>query len=364
MAAITLSKLNKHYGSLFHAVKDVDLEIADKEFVALVGPSGCGKSTTLRMIAGLEDVTSGDIRIGGRLVNHLPPRDRDVAMVFQNYALYQHMSVYDNLAFGLRNKKTPAPEIKAAINHAATMLGLHDLLQRKPKQLSGGQQQRVALGRCIVRNPQVFLFDEPLSNLDAKLRSQMRIEIKRLHAQIPTTSVFVTHDQVEAMTLGDRVVIMRDGRIQQIGTPLQVYGKPANKFVAGFIGAPAMNFIDVTVDSGVGVTTVNAEGLRLKLNAAHARALSSRNAGRVIMGVRPEDLALGESASDNGFDALVEVVEQLGSEILLETRVGGHAITVARVPAESPVRRGDRIRLSAQLARLHFFDPATELPIS
>ncbi|HMH73036.1 MAG TPA: sn-glycerol-3-phosphate ABC transporter ATP-binding protein UgpC, partial [Bradyrhizobium sp.] len=258
MAAITLSKLNKHYGSLFHAVKDVDLEIADKEFVALVGPSGCGKSTTLRMIAGLEDITSGDIRIGERVVNHLPPRDRDIAMVFQNYALYQHMSVYDNLAFGLRNKKTSEAEIKAAIDRAAGMLGLHDLLQRKPKQLSGGQQQRVALGRCIVRNPQVFLFDEPLSNLDAKLRAQMRIEIKRLHAQIPTTSVFVTHDQVEAMTLGARVVIIRDGRIQQIGTPLQVYGKPANKFVAGFIGAPAMNFIDVTVHSESGATAVEA----------------------------------------------------------------------------------------------------------
>ena len=267
MAAITLQKLNKHYGSVFHAVKDVDLEIADKEFVALVGPSGCGKSTTLRMIAGLEDITSGDIRIGDRVVNHLPPRDRDVAMVFQNYALYQHMSVYDNLAFGLRNKKTAEAEIKAAIDRAAGMLGLHELLQRKPRQLSGGQQQRVALGRCIVRNPQVFLFDEPLSNLDAKLRAQMRIEIKRLHAEIPTTSVFVTHDQVEAMTLGDRVVIMRDGRVQQIGTPLQVYGKPANRFVAGFIGAPAMNFIDVAVRSEAGAVSVEAEGLRLTVGA-------------------------------------------------------------------------------------------------
>ena len=200
--SIVLSKLNKHYGSLHHAVKDVDLAIADKEFVALVGPSGCGKSTTLRMIAGLEDISSGEIRIGERVVNHLPPRDRDVAMVFQNYALYQHMSVYDNLAFGLRNKKVPESEIKAAIDRAAEMLGLHELLKRKPRQLSGGQQQRVALGRCIVRNPLVFLFDEPLSNLDAKLRAQMRIEIKRLHAQMPTTSVFVTHDQVEAMTLG------------------------------------------------------------------------------------------------------------------------------------------------------------------
>jgi multiple sugar transport system ATP-binding protein len=363
MAAITLSKLNKHYGSLFHAVKDVDLEIADKEFVALVGPSGCGKSTTLRMIAGLEDISSGDIRIGERVVNHLPPRDRDIAMVFQNYALYQHMSVYDNLAFGLRNKQTPEAEIKAAIDRAAGMLGLHELLQRKPKQLSGGQQQRVALGRCIVRNPQVFLFDEPLSNLDAKLRAQMRIEIKRLHAAIPTTSVFVTHDQVEAMTLGDRVVIMRDGRIQQIGTPLQVYGRPANKFVAGFIGAPAMNFIDVAVCDEAGATVVETAGLRLTVSAADARALAAHSGRRVILGVRPEHLALGDGAPGTGFDARVEVVEQLGSEILLETKVGSHSVTVARVAAETPIARGDQVRLSAQLGRLHFFDPETELPV-
>jgi multiple sugar transport system ATP-binding protein len=363
MAAITLEKLNKHYGSLFHAVKDVDLEIADKEFVALVGPSGCGKSTTLRMIAGLEDISSGDIRIGGKVVNHLPPRDRDVAMVFQNYALYQHMSVYDNLAFGLRNKKTAEAEIKTAIDRAAGMLGLHDLLQRKPKQLSGGQQQRVALGRCIVRNPQVFLFDEPLSNLDAKLRAQMRIEIKRLHAEIPTTSVFVTHDQVEAMTLGDRVVIMRDGRVQQIGTPLQVYGKPANKFVAGFIGAPAMNFVDATVRTDAGSTVVESTGLNLTVSDANARALASYNGRRVIMGIRPEHLLLGEGAPGLGFDARVEVVEQLGSEILLETAVGSTTITVARVPAETKIARGDQVRISAQPGRLHFFDPETELPI-
>ena len=365
MAAISISKLNKHYGSLFHAVKDVDLEIADREFVALVGPSGCGKSTTLRMIAGLEDISSGDIRIGGQVVNHLPPRDRDVAMVFQNYALYQHMSVYDNLAFGLRNKKTPEADIKAAIDRAAAMLGLHELLARKPKQLSGGQQQRVALGRCIVRNPQVFLFDEPLSNLDAKLRAQMRIEIKRLHAEIPTTSVFVTHDQVEAMTLGDRVVIMRDGRVQQIGTPLQVYGKPANKFVAGFIGAPAMNFIDVTVRSNTAATAVEGEGgLSLTVGAPEARALTAWHGRRVIMGVRPEHLMLGEGAPGLSFDAGVEVVEQLGSEILLETRVGATSVTAARVDAEARIARGDRVRLTAQPGRLHFFDPETELPIS
>ena len=363
MAAITLSKLNKHYGSLFHAVKDVDLEIADKEFVALVGPSGCGKSTTLRMIAGLEDITSGEIRIGNRIVNHLPPRDRDIAMVFQNYALYQHMSVYDNLAFGLRNKKTSEAEIKAAIDRAAGMLGLHGMLARKPKQLSGGQQQRVALGRCIVRNPQVFLFDEPLSNLDAKLRAQMRIEIKRLHAAMPTTSVFVTHDQVEAMTLGDRVVIMREGSIQQIGTPLQVYGRPANKFVAGFIGAPAMNFIDVTVRSDAGATAVEAAGLRLTVSAADAPALAAHTGRRVILGMRPEHLVLGDGAPGSSFDARVEVVEQLGSEILLETRVGSQGVTVARVDAETAIASGDQVRLSAQSGRLHFFDPDTELPL-
>jgi multiple sugar transport system ATP-binding protein len=363
MAAITLSKLNKHYGSLFHAVKDVDLQIADKEFVALVGPSGCGKSTTLRMIAGLEDISSGEIRIGERIVNHLPPRDRDIAMVFQNYALYQHMSVYDNLAFGLRNKKTPEAEIKAAIDRAAGMLDLGSLLARKPRQLSGGQQQRVALGRCIVRNPQVFLFDEPLSNLDAKLRAQMRIEIKRLHAAIPTTSVFVTHDQVEAMTLGDRVVIMREGSIQQIGTPLQVYGRPANKFVAGFIGAPAMNFVDVTVHGEAGGTTVEAEGLRLTVSAADARGLAAFSGRRVILGVRPEHLVLGDGVPGQNFDARVEVVEQLGSEILLETRVGSQSVTVARVAAETAIAGGDRVRLSAEPGRLHFFDPETELPV-
>src|SRR6266513_474284 len=293
MAAISLSKLNKHYGSLFHAVKDVDLEIADKEFVALVGPSGCGKSTTLRMIAGLEDISSGDIRIGNKVVNHLPPRDRDVAMVFQNYALYQHMSVYDNLAFGLRNKKTAEAEIRAAIDRAAGMLGLHDLLQRKPRQLSGGQQQRVALGRCIVRNPKVFLFDEPLSNLDAKLRTQMRVEIKRLRSRVPTTSVFVTHDQVEAMTLGDRVVVMMDGRIQQVGTLLEVYGHPANRFVAGFIGAPSMNFLSVNISEEESGLVAAAPSLHFALPPANNRALAGWRNKSVIMGIRPEHLSLG-----------------------------------------------------------------------
>src|SRR5437667_1267453 len=280
MSEVVLSKVNKYYGETHHAVKDLDLAIADEEFVALVGPSGCGKSTTLRMIAGLEDISTGEIRIGDRVVNALPPKDRDVAMVFQNYGRYQHMSVYDNLAFGLRNKKVAEDKIKKEIDRAVGILGLNELLQRKPRQLSGGQQQRVALGRCIVRNPKVFLFDEPLSNLDAKLRAQMRVEIKRLRSQVPTTSVFVTHDQVEAMTLGDRVVVMRDGRIQQIGTPLEVYGRPTNRFVAGFIGAPAMNFIDVTVHSEAGATAVEGAGLRLTVSTADARALAAHHGRR------------------------------------------------------------------------------------
>ena len=364
MASISLSKLNKHYGSLHHAVKDVDLEIADKEFVALVGPSGCGKSTTLRMIAGLEDISGGEIRIGGKVVNHLPPRDRDVAMVFQNYALYQHMNVYDNLAFGLRNKKVPESEIKAAIDRAAEMLGLHELLKRRPRQLSGGQQQRVALGRCIVRNPLVFLFDEPLSNLDAKLRAQMRIEIKRLHSQMPTTSVFVTHDQVEAMTLGDRVVIMLDGQVQQAGTPLSVYGHPVNRFVAGFIGAPAMNFLDVTIRKEGETLVAQSPAVKLAINEASARALEAWQGRQVIMGLRPEHLGLGDGLVSRSFPAKVEVVEQLGSEILLETRVGEARVTVARVAPETVIAAGDQVRLSVQPGRLHFFDPDSEAAIT
>ncbi|MBV8394563.1 MAG: sn-glycerol-3-phosphate ABC transporter ATP-binding protein UgpC [Alphaproteobacteria bacterium] len=362
MAAVVLSKVNKHYGELYHAVKDVDLAIADREFVALVGPSGCGKSTTLRMIAGLEDISSGEIRIGERVVNHLPPRERDVAMVFQNYALYQHMSVYDNLAFGLRNKRVPESEIKRAVDTAAEILGLHELMRRKPRQLSGGQQQRVALGRCIVRNPLVFLFDEPLSNLDAKLRAQMRLEIKRLHATVPTTSVFVTHDQVEAMTLGDRVVVMRDGRVQQIGTPLEVYGHPANRFVAGFIGAPAMNFVEVTIGAENGVLLAETPSWRLAVTEANG-ALAAWRGRQVVMGVRPEHIALGDGAAGRAFEARVEVLEQLGSEIQLEVGVDGARMTVARVDAEAAVATGDRVRLSAQPGRLHFFDPDSELAI-
>jgi multiple sugar transport system ATP-binding protein len=360
MAEVVLRQVNKSYGQIYHAVKDVDLTVADQEFVALVGPSGCGKSTTLRMIAGLEDISSGEISIGGRVVNDLPPRDRDVAMVFQNYALYQHMNVYDNLAFGLRNKKLAEDKIKAAIGFAAGILGLDELLQRKPRELSGGQQQRVALGRCIVRNPKVFLFDEPLSNLDAKLRSQMRLEIKRLRSRVPTTSIFVTHDQVEAMTLGDRVVVMKDGRIQQTGTPLEVYGNPTNKFVAGFIGAPSMNFLDVTIRGDGATLFAEAPGVRLGVPPATGRALAPWRDKTVTLGVRPEHLSLGNEAPQCSFGASVEVLEQLGSEIVLEARAGNASLTIARIDPQTRLLAGDRLQVCVQPERLHFFDPVSE----
>src|SRR5882757_8846226 len=272
MADIVLSNVHKMYGHVV-AVKDFSLHIADHEFVVLVGPSGCGKSTTLRMIAGLEDITGGTIAIGDKIVNRLQPKDRDIAMVFQNYALYQHMSVYDNLAFGLRNRKVAETQIDAAVRSAAKVLSIEPLLERRPRQLSGGQQQRVALGRCIVRNPKVFLFDEPLSNLDAQLRAQMRLEIKRLRSRVPTTSVFVTHDQVEAMTLGDRIVVMKDGLVHQVGSPLELYRRPLNRFVASFIGSPAMNFLAVTIRAEGATLLAEAPGLRLRLPPAIDRAL-------------------------------------------------------------------------------------------
>ena len=360
MSQITLTRLNKHYGQAHHAVRDLDLFVAEKEFVALVGPSGCGKSTTLRMIAGLEEVSNGEIRIGDRIVNHLPPRERDIAMVFQSYALYQHMTVYDNLAFGLRNRKLPEPQIKVEIDRAAAILGLGELMQRRPRQLSGGQQQRVALGRCIVRNPKVFLFDEPLSNLDAKLRTQMRMEIKRLRHRVPTTSVFVTHDQVEAMTLGDRVVIMKDGRILQAGTPLEVYGRPANKFVAGFIGAPSMNFIPVLLREEAGAMLAVAPSVRLRIAPAHQQALQAWRDKPVILGVRPEHLALGQASPECSVTVRVDVTEQLGSEIVLEATLAELTLTVSRINPAATLQRDDVVHLSVDAAHLHFFDPSSE----
>src|SRR3954471_18867477 len=275
MARVSMRGLNKMYDEV-HAVIDVNLDITDQEFVVLVGPSGCGKTTTLRMVAGLESITGGQITIDEKVVNELPPMDRDIVMVFQNYALYPHMTVYDNMAFGLKMRKFPKAEIQRRVQDAAEILGIQELLKRKPRQLSGGQRQRVAVGRAIVRHPQVFLFDEPLSNLDAKLRMQMRVELKKLHNRLETTAVYVTHDQVEAMTLGDRVVVMKDGWIQQVGEPLELYDRPANRFVAGFIGSPAMNFADVTLADGNGRVTAEAQGLKISLPDALASRARSK----------------------------------------------------------------------------------------
>ncbi|MFG1349375.1 ABC transporter ATP-binding protein [Xanthobacter autotrophicus] len=358
MAEVVLNKLVKSYGGVT-AVRSIDLKIPDGAFAVLVGPSGCGKSTTLRMIAGLEDISGGTISIGGRVVNDLPPKDRDIAMVFQNYALYQHMTVYDNLAFGLRNRKESEAKIAEKIAHAASILSIEPLLQRRPRQLSGGQQQRVALGRCIVRHPQVFLFDEPLSNLDAKLRAQMRIELKRLRERVPATSVYVTHDQVEAMTLGDLVVIMKDGIVQQVGTPLEVYNRPENLFVAGFIGAPAMNVLRGRLDAAG--ERVNIEGGSLQVGERNKAALRGYAGREVMVGIRPEHMALG--ASNNQVDGVVDVIEQLGSEMHLDLRLGGAPLTVARVAPDAPIRLHDRVTVSIAPEQMHFFDVDTQLAI-
>jgi multiple sugar transport system ATP-binding protein len=363
MAEVIVHKLNKKF-DLTHVVKDVDLQIHDKEFVVFVGPSGCGKTTTLRMIAGLEAITSGDILIDNTVVNDVPPMDRDIAMVFQNYALYPHMSVAGNMAFGLKMRKFEKSEIESRIKRAADILGIGDLLHRKPRQLSGGQRQRVALGRAIVRDPKVFLFDEPLSNLDAKLRVQMRVELKKLHERLGTTAIYVTHDQVEAMTLGDRVVVMKDGVVQQVGEPLELYNTPANRFVAGFIGSPAMNFADVTLSANSGKVWAEAPGLRIGLPEPVAHRVNGRNGGKATVGIRPEDIHIAGPAdpAELCFDVEVEVVEQLGSEILLDTRVGNSTF-VASVDPTLRTRVHDRLKLAMNPARLHLFDAQTEAAI-
>jgi multiple sugar transport system ATP-binding protein len=357
MARVVLERIEKSYGPV-PAVTDLDLAIEDKEFVVLVGPSGCGKSTTLRLVAGLEEVTSGTIRIGERVVNRLPPKDRDIAMVFQNYALYQHMTVYDNLAFGLRNRRTDEAVIRQEIARAAEILGIGNLLKRKPRELSGGQQQRVALGRCIVRHPQVFLFDEPLSNLDAELRAHMRIELKRLRERIAVTSIYVTHDQVEAMTLGDRVAVMRDGRIQQVGTPLEIYNRPKNRFVAGFIGAPAMNFLEVKLEAIGGELYAVAPGFRIRVPADRTALRNRSGDGAMLLGVRPEHTRLGEPKPEHGtaFDAVVEVTEQLGAELLLGVRAAGRILIASRIDPEIKLTPHAPVRMSLDPRGLHFFD--------
>ena len=360
MATVTIRDLNKKYDGGFHAVKDFNLEIRDKEFVVLVGPSGCGKTTTLRMVAGLEEITSGEIMIGERVINDLPPMDRDIAMVFQNYALYPHKSVYQNMAFGLQMRKYPKDEIRKRVQDTAGILGIEALLERKPRQLSGGQRQRVAVGRAIVRHPQVFLFDEPLSNLDAMLRVQMRLELKRLHERLETTAIYVTHDQVEAMTLGDRVVVMKDGVVQQVDEPLELYGKPANKFVAGFIGSPAMNFLEVSIADAAGALWVEAPGFRVKVPLELGERLRAYSGRRATLGVRPEALRLanGSDPVEYGFGATVDVVEPLGSEILLDVRVGDATMAV-RVDPSVRVKRHEGVRLALDPARVHFFDERT-----
>jgi len=363
MARVAMRSLNKMYDEV-HAVIDVNLDIRDQEFVVLVGPSGCGKTTTLRMVAGLESITSGHISIDEKVVNDLPPMDRDIAMVFQNYALYPHMSVYDNMAFGLKMRKFDKAEIAKRVREAAEILGIQQLLQRKPRQLSGGQRQRVALGRAIVRHPQVFLFDEPLSNLDAKLRVQMRVELKKLHERLGTTAIYVTHDQVEAMTLGDRVVVMKDGLVQQVGDPMELYNEPANRFVAGFIGSPAMNFIGVRLAGENGGLWAETQGMKIKVPGQLAPRLGSYAGKDVTLGVRPEDLRIAGDIDDKDltFSANVEVVERLGSEILLDVAIG-QATMVASVEPTVTAKVHETLRLALNPGRVHFFDNETEAAI-
>jgi len=362
MADVTLRKVVKRYDEV-EAVRGIDLDIADHEFVVLVGPSGCGKSTTLRMIAGLEDISDGDIMIGGDVVNDVPPKDRDIAMVFQNYALYPHMTVAENMSFGLRLKRYPKAEIKSRVDEAARMLDIVELVDRKPKQLSGGQRQRVAMGRAIVRNPKVFLFDEPLSNLDAKLRVQMRIEIKKVHQKVRTTTVYVTHDQVEAMTLADRVVVMNHGRIEQIGTPNELYHKPATKFVASFIGSPAMNFIPCRLEDIAGKLHVRLTD-RIVFPLPPARAARYQGVPRtdkLLLGLRPEHITefrAQTSPNQCPFEYLVDVTEPMGMETLVFLRVNGSDVC-ARTNPSAGAQPGAKLRMLADLDHMHLIDDAS-----
>jgi len=359
MASLSLIDVTKSFGPL-EVLHPLSLEILHNEFLVLVGPSGCGKTTLLRMIAGLEDVTSGTIAIDGRIVNDLPPKDRDIAMVFQDYALYPHMTVYENMAFGLIYRDHAKDEIHRRVEHAAGILNIGEHLSRRPRQLSGGQRQRVAMGRAIVRDPKVFLFDEPLSNLDAKLRVQMRTEIKKLHKRVATTMIYVTHDQVEAMTLADRVVVMRDGSVEQIGTPDAIYNQPASLFVAGFIGAPTMNLVAGRLEHRNGaLTVVMGSEASLVVPQEHASAYRDWVGREVTFGLRPEHLAWAKADLDAAtIEATATVVEPLGADTLLFFEISGFEM-VARVPPEAARRTGDRVRLRPDLRHLHLFDPVT-----
>ena len=365
MASLSLKDVCKVYPNGFVAVKNFNLEIEDKEFIIFVGPSGCGKTTTLRMIAGLEDISSGELKIGDRVVNDVEPKDRDIAMVFQNYALYPHMTVYDNMAFGLKLRKVPKDEIDKMVKEAAKILDLEKLLDRKPKALSGGQRQRVAMGRAIVRSPKVFLMDEPLSNLDAKLRVQMRIEIAKLHQRLGSTIIYVTHDQTEAMTLGTRIVVMKDGVVQQVDTPQNLYDKPQNKFVAGFIGSPQMNFMDATVTAKGDVAYIEAAGKSIALPAEKSKKLIAGGyAGKTVtIGIRPENVTVEMGAVEGAFDAEVNVYELLGAEVYLYLNINGEAVT-ARVPSTTAARVGDKISAVFDVNKIHVFDKETEQVIT
>ncbi len=366
MANVVLDKVTKTFDKNVVAVDAVSIDIKDKEFVVLVGPSGCGKTTTLRMIAGLEEVSSGEIRIDGRVVNNVPPKDRDIAMVFQNYALYPHMTVYENMAFGLKLRHYPKEEINRRVHEAAQILGIESLLDRKPKALSGGQRQRVAVGRAIVRKPKVFLFDEPLSNLDAKFRVQMRTEISKLHSRLQTTMIYVTHDQVEAMTMGDRIVVMKDGKVQQIDTPLNLYNHPANKFVAGFIGTPAMNFIEGTIIRNSGLL-FHSPHMQLPIPNTVTDKLASYIDRPIILGIRPEDISepradLAEPSKPI-LKCQVEVVEPMGNEQFVYLQLGGNAL-VARMDTKASPHVNEEYAVCFDMNKAHFFDAKTELVIA
>ena len=367
MSSLSLQNICKVYPNGFEAVKDFNLEIADKEFIIFVGPSGCGKSTTLRMIAGLEDISSGTLKIDDKVMNDIEPKDRDIAMVFQNYALYPHMTVFENMAFGLKLRKVPKAEIEQRVKEAARILDLEKLLDRKPKALSGGQRQRVAMGRAIVRNPKVFLMDEPLSNLDAKLRVQMRTEIAKLHQSLGTTFIYVTHDQTEAMTLGTRIVVMKDGVIQQVDSPQNLYDKPANLFVAGFMGSPQMNFIDATVKIDGGKAYLGVAGQEIPLNAEKSKALADGgyDGKTVVMGIRPEDIidATVDGGEGNVFESTVNVYELLGAEVFLYFDLAGTAMT-ARMDPRTTARPGDQVRYRMNTEKIHVFDKETEKTIT
>ena len=369
MASLSLQHINKTYPNGFQAVKDFNLEIEDKEFIIFVGPSGCGKSTTLRMVAGLEEISSGTLKIGDKVMNDVEPKDRDIAMVFQNYALYPHMTVYDNMAFGLKLRKVPKDQIDKAVREAARILDLEKLLDRRPKALSGGQRQRVAMGRAIVRNPKVFLMDEPLSNLDAKLRVQMRIEIAKLHQRLGTTIIYVTHDQTEAMTLGTRIVVMKDGIIQQVDTPQNLYEKPQNLFVAGFMGSPQMNFLDAIVEVVDDTAVLKVAGHFIPLPPAKSKKLieGGYNGKTVTFGIRPEDVydseMMVEASPQSTFEATVKVYELLGAEVYLYFDLDEFQMT-ARVDPRTTARPGDVVKFAIDVEKIHIFDKETELVIT